>query len=582
VSNKIVIAFLGGVLLLLSSLEAAAQSPRFLSSPFKDADIRVQQGWYYSDGRIHKPNGGIDYVKGSTASSSWESFDVVAAADGVAVWDDDPNSGYGNVVLIRHDQADAQGRAYFTLYAHCQDGTVDPSIPKLGRKNREYQKWKHVLRGDFLGKAGSTGYNECSDKNKCIHLHFQVFVGGYYQNNKDPYDIRKKANFYSGDCGPNFLWEACPPIALPLGNGWRMDRFNSARTNLTPAKGPQTEPQFNILIPDVPEQLTRINDWSDLVLQAGNTVSSYTANGQFKWRRTLGDNVFDVAIATNGTVYASTAGTVSALGKDTGTPVWPSVGTNNGNESSPLAIGTGGTIYFLSGASYVGSDPPNITAINPDGTKKFTTTADFGFGRGNQGILMNNETTAIYLLGYPTNTLMLSAVTGDLVKTTNQCNSRGPTVFTPFNTLYSNDGDTNLVEFSSSLSSCVQIPVGDSILSAFFGITPSNTMVVGDGGRLTAIDRQGHTLWTTTERFTQGFIDGNGTIYSKVLGDEGIESAYPSNLAAINGQTGQVLWRKHFDQQILSFLLGGNGKLYVSTGDVNSNLLHRKLYVSVQ
>ena len=55
----------------------------FLTLPFKDPDIKIQEGWIYTwdpDPDAHK---GIDYIKGDVDdSNTWQSFDVVAAADG--------------------------------------------------------------------------------------------------------------------------------------------------------------------------------------------------------------------------------------------------------------------------------------------------------------------------------------------------------------------------------------------------------------------------------------------------------------------------------------------------------------------
>lgn len=205
-----------GIVLALWPEQLHAQVPHFLRLPFNNAANVIQQGWIYQDDTLHKPQGAIDYINGTRDdSSTWQTFDVVAAADGVAIWDDDPDSdpsNYGNMVLIRHDQTDSLGRHYFTLYAHLQDGTISSRLPKLGRRNRSYQQWVRVKAGEFLGRAGSTGWNRCTDSTRCIHLHFEVNVNAYFQGPTDAYDVYKQRAFYPGQC-ISFLWLLCPPVA---------------------------------------------------------------------------------------------------------------------------------------------------------------------------------------------------------------------------------------------------------------------------------------------------------------------------------------------------------------------------------
>lgn len=84
----------------------------------------------------------------------------VVAADGgevlVSGWVD--NSGYGNRVLIRHDNG------YVTLYAHLQSGS---NRVKTGDK---------VSQGQVIGLRGSTG------RSTGPHLHFEIRKGGSFVN----------------------------------------------------------------------------------------------------------------------------------------------------------------------------------------------------------------------------------------------------------------------------------------------------------------------------------------------------------------------------------------------------------------
>ena len=301
------------VMLQVGQIALAAVStvpPRFLSLPFNDPTIKVQQGWFYReslkggstfattrdssvvtatgsaftkelrvrdsviidvagvspqrftvktiksntqfialqnatetlDGKnaikaeLHLGSGAIDYIKGENdQSSTWKPFDVVAAAPGIAM--QSSGGGYGNFVLIKHNEADENGNRFFTLYAHLEPGSIDPTIPfhkkdcpDNPKECVEFNKWrkgstqeakgKLVNRGHILGKADQTGTGKCSSKN-CIHLHFQVFRGGYATQSTDPYDIEDVRDFYPDfpqftNCGPNVLWTTCPPEVSPV------------------------------------------------------------------------------------------------------------------------------------------------------------------------------------------------------------------------------------------------------------------------------------------------------------------------------------------------------------------------------
>lgn len=194
--------------------------PKFLTLPFRDPDIKIQQGWVYTfDPDAHK---GIDYIKGTIDQrATWQSFDVVAAADGWAMWSEQPGSVdvYGKFVLIRHDVQDPEGNDYFTLYAHLQ--SVSAEIPYQDRHSIDYNyndasKWKYVKRGEIIGRAGNTGAS-----NRGNHLHFEVQRGEYFLDKTDPYDLYKTRDFYPGGSsyvgsGPNHLWTTDPPTTPPV------------------------------------------------------------------------------------------------------------------------------------------------------------------------------------------------------------------------------------------------------------------------------------------------------------------------------------------------------------------------------
>lgn len=247
--------------ILLGFPMSVGADPQFLSLPFLDPSVRIQQGPLYTDGTRHFGGGfAIDYVQGVLdLSSTWTSFDVVAAAGGVAIQSFE--CGYGNFVLIRHDVSDPSGRRYFTLYAHLAPGTINPAIPFRSRYDTSFDQWSRVATGEFLGKAGSSGLGLCQTTS-CIHLHFEVFRGGYFQNPVDPYDISTTSDVKTRDhypdgpqfseCGAGALWITCPP------------------TTPSPAPSPASVFQFEFAV-------------SSLVVD-GNILSRGSADGAVDFR----------------------------------------------------------------------------------------------------------------------------------------------------------------------------------------------------------------------------------------------------------------------------------------------------------
>jgi hypothetical protein len=201
----------------LSWVASLVTVPRFLTLPFKDSNVKLQSAW---EEHVQRGTTGIDYIKGTIdESATWQSFDVVAAADGWAMQSVQPGSTnvYGNFVLIRHDKKDGAGNDYFTLYAHLE--SVVSAIPYQNRLDIDYDygdpsKWKYVRRGEIIGEAGNTGAT-----NVGIHLHFEVQRKAYAQYRTDPYDLYKTRDYYPGysnyvGCGSNYLWITDPPYVL--------------------------------------------------------------------------------------------------------------------------------------------------------------------------------------------------------------------------------------------------------------------------------------------------------------------------------------------------------------------------------
>jgi len=173
----------------------------FLTRPYNDPSINIIQGWVYTWNPDPDAHQGIDYI--NDTSSTWQSFDVLSAADGVVMYS--TSDSYGTFVLIRHNKKDYNGNNYFTLYAHLD--SVVSGIPYKDKADVNYASWKSVNQGEFIGRSGNTG------ESSGIHLHFEVNRGGYIQNRTDPYDIYKNRSYYPGwpeytGYGPNTLWRS--------------------------------------------------------------------------------------------------------------------------------------------------------------------------------------------------------------------------------------------------------------------------------------------------------------------------------------------------------------------------------------
>lgn len=153
--------------LSLGITTATAASSHFLTAPYTDSGVKLQQGWYYDYSNANHQ--GIDYIKGTVdKSATWQSFQVKAAAPGTAKYA--YSSSWGNYVLIKHVVGTD---TYYTLYAH------------LASSPLVINKWQTVTRGQYIGMAGKTGA-----ANNVIHLHFEFSKGGYGSGYRlDPYSI---------------------------------------------------------------------------------------------------------------------------------------------------------------------------------------------------------------------------------------------------------------------------------------------------------------------------------------------------------------------------------------------------------
>ncbi|MGB9927731.1 MAG: M23 family metallopeptidase [Methanosarcina sp.] len=179
----------------------SAETPKFLSFPFTDSDIKLQQGWVYDFSTAKHQ--GIDYIK------NWQAFDVKAAADGEAIYIPNHRT-WGNYVKIKHIVGTS---TYYTLYAH------------LASSPLQANKWVPVTRGMKIGVAGKTG-----DARNVIHLHFEFSKTTAPPNNRlDPYDIYSTKNNYPPykPNGPNNYWTNSGNTKLLRVNGIDVHYINS-------------------------------------------------------------------------------------------------------------------------------------------------------------------------------------------------------------------------------------------------------------------------------------------------------------------------------------------------------------------
>ncbi len=356
-------------------------------------------------------------------------------------------------------------------------------------------------------------------------------------------------------------------------HGWRMEGFNPSRTNVSTVSGPNFKPEFEIIASNVPGSLKRIADDGSLILSDGETVSSYTKDGQIRWRTnvltSLYGPVVDVALASSGIVYVSSATQFVALDPQTGLSTWPQpVVTNSGDESGPLVVAADGTIYFHTGSTQRAYQE-RLTAINPDGTRKWEYTGNAS--RGSSRPVFNSDESMVYLpqlraadTGSGT-VVGLSGATGQPVFET-PCDVRGGVyAYSRAKVLYTGDVNNNLLQFPADTQNCTVstsgLAVADTaaVLNSLFVI---QIPVLGTGTSYAAVDTQGRRIWSRIDPLIGGFADNGG----ERSGTFFAIAPQTNEIVAIRISTGEELWRQQFAAPVTSVLLGGNGSLYAVVG----------------
>jgi len=151
---------------LLSFGQIWAQN-NFLTYPFRVYDeVVLRSGWYYDDyydseGVLHScelhAGPGIDYdqTRLDTPTFTQGSFFILAAADGLVVenlW----IGGYGNAIILRHDQA--SGSVYFTLYGHQENPSPIPVGQSVLRGQGEVKGPWDLLQAKKLNNLQVSGF----------------------------------------------------------------------------------------------------------------------------------------------------------------------------------------------------------------------------------------------------------------------------------------------------------------------------------------------------------------------------------------------------------------------------------------
>ena len=194
--------------LMLGLSSTVFAMPQFMSLPFRDSSVALQQGWYYD---FNPPtHNGIDYVK-RDASRDWISFDVMAAHDGEAIYvtgmncTDGKTITWGNHVFIK---GEINGQKVTTTYAHL----FSSSIPT--------DRWVSVKKGQSIATAGDIG--TCLPTGRSIHLHFELRDNHYPSGNKvDPYAVYGYKTDYPGCANrSNYAFTECPPDLASATSTW--------------------------------------------------------------------------------------------------------------------------------------------------------------------------------------------------------------------------------------------------------------------------------------------------------------------------------------------------------------------------
>jgi hypothetical protein len=345
--------------------------------------------------------------------------------------------------------------------------------------------------------------------------------------------------------------------SLVAQTGWRMDGYDTSRTNHSKAIGPAVLPTFQALIPSEPGAITRIEPDGSLILFDVNcNLSSFTSHGNLRWRVSVpcvpASPFFagsDVAIAPDGTVYTADIIFLYAWNKDTGAATWPSPVLIHGHADEGgilLSIDAAGNIYVAATGNL--NPPENLIRVSPNGTIQWDDSFD-----ANSAVRQVSSTDESLLYFEFRG---LNASSGNVLHTANFIAS----IFAPWGVIYGAASLFNggIVACSPDLTSCQSFGASGESSAAVLG--PDTLLVNGpqdqSGGfeYLRAYSSHGTPLWTKAGHYFSIFSDAAGTVFATDLND----------VVALDGSSGMELWRQHFSNPPATILLGDDGSLYIN------------------
>jgi hypothetical protein len=363
--------------------------------------------------------------------------------------------------------------------------------------------------------------------------------------------------------------------------GALMEGMNPSRTNLSPAPTPVSRPAFEVIASEASGTLKRIAVDGSLILTDGAVLSFYEKTGRLRWRQeifaVLNGAIVDVAVAPTGAIYASSSNTLIALHSDSGKPIWaqPLV-LSSGDESGPLVVDSKGTVYIHTGSTTQGS-VEKLTAVDPDGTRKWEYIGRTGRGAGRPVFSIDESTT--YLLqpspfdGGAGTLVGLSAASGEVLFQSG-CTTSGPVyAYSSANRIYTGYDGNNLLQFSPELQSCSVVAsaliVTDTVAVLNSGLVIVDVALPAGMHSYAAIDSKGQPVWFRVDALAGGFAanlpDGAGEAGEANAMLYAIAPA-TNELVALRIATGEELWRQKFDAPVSGMLAGTDGNLYLVSG----------------
>jgi hypothetical protein len=348
-----------------------------------------------------------------------------------------------------------------------------------------------------------------------------------------------------------------------LSQGWLMDGYDATRRNASGVAGPGTPPAHQP-IGSIQGTLKRISSDGVLLTIHDAGVTAYRATGIFLWNAAI-PGVRDVAVGPEGNIYVSTATSLYALSKDTGVALWPVPHvSNDGDESSPLAVASDGTVFFHTGHSVPGGMGEKLAAIRPDGTHKWETALNF---RAYTRIVISPDNAFIYVIqksGIWHDVTRLSASTG--LRTNGSVCTVSDDVYLfdagggrVYSTETDLDGTPQLMSIAADLSDCFVLTGSET--GRLQAITPQGVLVQRSAsGNLVGLSRNGTRLWMSTHTFREVISDSAGVLFGIYL-----ETEFGATVQALDGATGSIRWTAHYDADdiITATVLGNDGALYV-------------------